>query len=423
MIKNIIKNIKKIITYFFKNLLKWLNYNLLKILIVFFIGLSTRFLVNYCLDVNVFVDYLNITSIIYYLNMSSVMVYINQYNFSFSYLNSLFWKNIFKQDKDNSRYISKLDAIKSIIYDFINKEGRKIPMNWEGYPSIDASKKGLTLFMNTDGQANPGQNQTITGEQGTAQQGTAQQGNTQQGNTQQGNVQQGTAQQGNVQQGGGRGRISIADVLNPVRDRISLSDILNPSRTDVQREGSNTQQSSVQQQDSNTQQHVVQQDNIQQHVVQQDNIQQHVVQQASITRGNFSNYVAQDPQEESSNAQQERSNAQQGTIPEVLKAGRKNGPIQVDSSSNPDYTFKPWVGTHQPLMGEIARALDIQSDLGVRRLNNSIFSYEQKRYLKRYLFTHQSALYNTLQRKSDGDIDWAKVDNTQAFRDLLRMAR
>jgi hypothetical protein len=52
--------------------------NLNKILIVFIIGLSSRILVNYIYNVNVFIDYFNKVSIIYYVLMSMFIVAIHE---------------------------------------------------------------------------------------------------------------------------------------------------------------------------------------------------------------------------------------------------------------------------------------------------------------------------------------------------------
>ena len=99
------------------------NSNLLKITIIFFIGFITRFMVNYCFNVNVFTDYLNIISILYYFNLSTIVVYINQCDLNI---------NLFKLiiNWDSITYNNMLNGIRHIIYGFINNhESNKITMN------------------------------------------------------------------------------------------------------------------------------------------------------------------------------------------------------------------------------------------------------------------------------------------------------
>jgi hypothetical protein len=218
--------------------------------------------------------------------------------------------------------------------------------------------------MNTDRQASSGQNQTISDGQDTPQQD--------------------TAQQSSVEQGNGRGRISVADLLNVSesntqqrggRANIKITDLLNPTRDYVQAESSNTEQ------EVNTQQQV--------NITQKDNAES-----------------------EGKNVEPESSNTQMSTVQDfhdqedyVLKAGRVNGPIRVDSSSNPNYSFMAGARTYQPLNREIARALDIQETLGLKKLNSSVFSTEQKLYLQRYLFYNHKPYYDVLVKNRNGDID------------------
>ena len=56
--------------------------NFVKIVIVFTIGFSSRFLINFFLGVNVFVEYMHSVSIFYYLNFSCVVIYINSIDFN-----------------------------------------------------------------------------------------------------------------------------------------------------------------------------------------------------------------------------------------------------------------------------------------------------------------------------------------------------
>ena len=63
-------------------LFTWVRSNFVKIVIVFTIGFSSRFLINFFLGVNVFVEYMHWVSIFYYLNFSCVVIYINSIDFN-----------------------------------------------------------------------------------------------------------------------------------------------------------------------------------------------------------------------------------------------------------------------------------------------------------------------------------------------------
>ena len=100
-----------------------MHQNFLKIWLIFFIGFTTRFAVNYYLDINVFTDYLNIVSILYYFNLSTIAVYINQCDLNI---------NLFKLiiNWDSITYNNMLNGIKHMIDSIINNhESNKITMN------------------------------------------------------------------------------------------------------------------------------------------------------------------------------------------------------------------------------------------------------------------------------------------------------
>jgi hypothetical protein len=86
-----------------------------------------------------------------------------------------------------------------------------------------------------------------------------------------------------------------------------------------------------------------------------------------------------------------------------LRAGRINGPIQVDSSSNPTYTFNP--NSNQPLMGNIARALDHQASIGLTSLSRYTFSPNQERYVLTYLLHNNRGLYDNIMQGQPGNPD------------------
>jgi hypothetical protein len=77
--------------------------NIIKILIIFLIGFSSRIIIYHYLDINVFSDYTNSISILYYLGISSLSVYFDQL-FSFQHsvlINVESTNNINKSLDDN----------------------------------------------------------------------------------------------------------------------------------------------------------------------------------------------------------------------------------------------------------------------------------------------------------------------------------
>ena len=72
---------QKLLAKFKCNLITWFIVKFPKIFLIFIIGFTTRFIINYYLDVNVFLDYMNLTSILYYLNFSWFIVRFNFYSY------------------------------------------------------------------------------------------------------------------------------------------------------------------------------------------------------------------------------------------------------------------------------------------------------------------------------------------------------
>ena len=98
--------------------------NLTKVLIIFFVGLFSRFLIHYFLSVNVFVDYNNIVSYVYYLFMAGFVVlvqeFVDLYNVSilpsFTFLSKIFKPSLFYLTypfTDNKHFIIKNTNLKS----------------------------------------------------------------------------------------------------------------------------------------------------------------------------------------------------------------------------------------------------------------------------------------------------------------------
>lgn len=82
--------------------------NFTKILVIFFVGLTSRILINHYFSVNVFTDYFHFVSISYYSFMSFFVVFVNEFveffipsldfllkHFKFDYLKPSFWSHFF----------------------------------------------------------------------------------------------------------------------------------------------------------------------------------------------------------------------------------------------------------------------------------------------------------------------------------------
>lgn len=94
--------------------------NIYKVLVLFFVGFGSRYIVNYYWDINVFVDFTSMVSIIYYLNMSCIIVYINNMDLQFNGL---------KHSLLGITYDDFLNVIK-VMLDIDNL--KMSSMNWEG---------------------------------------------------------------------------------------------------------------------------------------------------------------------------------------------------------------------------------------------------------------------------------------------------
>jgi len=130
---------KKPLTKFKCNLITWLTVKFPKVLLIFVIGFTTRFIINDYLGVNVFVDYKSLISIFYYLNFSWFIVYINSIDFNGIYFNINRLKLI---HWDNFTYKNILSAIRCMIDGIINSNDiNKITMDWEGVSPLDNHSK------------------------------------------------------------------------------------------------------------------------------------------------------------------------------------------------------------------------------------------------------------------------------------------
>jgi len=109
----------------------------------------------------------------------------------------------------------------------------------------------------------------------------------------------------------------------------------------------------------------------------------------------------------------------------VVRANHVNGPIQVADPNGQNYQYSPV--TNQPLLGNIARALDVQASLKLTSLTRYVFSPQQEQYILAYLSHHHQDMYDNLMLHPatglPGRPQWRKQSNTAAFRNILRDAQ
>jgi hypothetical protein len=82
-------------------------------------------------------------------------------------------------------------------------------------------------------------------------------------------------------------------------------------------------------------------------------------------------------------------------ISQQLKAGQINGPILINDPNNQNYVYDK-DDTNQPLLGNIARALDHQADLNLTYLNKCVFTNEQRKFILAFLKHNHKEVYDYL---------------------------
>jgi len=164
----------------FKRLTKWFftPSNIIKISIIFIIGIVSRYLINEYLDINVFVNYLSSVSILFYLGYSSFIVIINEIfsyydvnNWFYSFINTLsklwlgskyYFSNICIRLKqlmfgksinyfDDVRY-TKMEGVR---YSTTNTNYSVARSRWYEESSPPSSSRSGTSFYNNVAQENP----------------------------------------------------------------------------------------------------------------------------------------------------------------------------------------------------------------------------------------------------------------------------
>jgi hypothetical protein len=78
-----------------------------------------------------------------------------------------------------------------------------------------------------------------------------------------------------------------------------------------------------------------------------------------------------------------------------IRAGRVNGPIQVNNPLNQQYIYIPG-NSHQPLMGNIAISLQHQANIGLTSLSRYTFTPEQEQFILAYLLHDHPDVYHII---------------------------
>jgi hypothetical protein len=93
-----------------------------------------------------------------------------------------------------------------------------------------------------------------------------------------------------------------------------------------------------------------------------------------------------------------------GGNPQQLRANQTNGPIQVNDPNNQNFRYNP-DGTNQPLLGNIARALDFQRGIGLSSLSRYTFTPDQERFVLTFLLYNHPDVYNNIMQDQPGNIN------------------
>lgn len=87
-----------------------------------------------------------------------------------------------------------------------------------------------------------------------------------------------------------------------------------------------------------------------------------------------------------------------------LRAGQVNGPISCLDPNNQNYQYQVG-GVNQPLLGNIARALDHQSTLGLSSLSRYTFTSQQEQYILTFLLRNHQAVYDNIMQGQTSNLN------------------
>ena len=101
------------------------------------------------------------------------------------------------------------------------------------------------------------------------------------------------------------------------------------------------------------------------------------------------------------------------------RANQTNGPILPadPNGQNGRYSAR----TNQPLLGNTARELDRQAQLGLSSLSRFVFTPNDQQVVLDFLRHHHPNVYNNIMQ-GQNQPQWWKQNNIRQFRDLLRNA-
>ena len=85
-----------------------------------------------------------------------------------------------------------------------------------------------------------------------------------------------------------------------------------------------------------------------------------------------------------------------------LRAGKANGPIQVNDPNNQNYQYVVG-GVNQPLLSNIARTLDHQRTLGLSSLSRYTFTPQQEQYILTFLLHNHQNVYDNIMQGQNGN--------------------
>ena len=77
------------------------------------------------------------------------------------------------------------------------------------------------------------------------------------------------------------------------------------------------------------------------------------------------------------------------------RAGRQNGPIQVNDSLNQNYIYHPQ-GNNEPLLSNKGKALLHQKNLGNTNLSSNVFTPSQEHFILQHLLHTNRPMYDKI---------------------------
>lgn len=112
--------------------------------------------------------------------------------------------------------------------------------------------------------------------------------------------------------------------------------------------------------------------------------------------------------------------------PNQVKAGKANGPMQVNDTSNKNYNYIAG-GNNQPLLSNIGKGLEDQYSIGNSTLSAFMFTPEQEQFILLHLLHTNRPVYNRIMGMGDNysgtytdKPKWWNQSNSKEFRQNFR---